>query len=72
MTQAMDVKARTSRRPLPNITFSKDDPVPENNSDNESLIITTYVEATRIHKIYVDVGSSTKIMYKHCIKLTSE
>ncbi|GKD03574.1 hypothetical protein Tco_1178548 [Tanacetum coccineum] len=55
-------KAEKSRVSFPSITFSKDDPIPENCSGDDPLIIMADVGTTRIHRIYVDRRSSTKII----------
>nr|GEW95853.1 reverse transcriptase domain-containing protein [Tanacetum cinerariifolium] len=49
------------------------DPIPENYSGDDPLIIKADVGITHIHRIYVDRGSSAKIMYEHCFEqLTPE
>lgn len=68
MIQTMNAKAESSRMSIPNITFSEDNPIPENYSGDDPLIITVDVGAMRIHRVYVDGGSSAKVMYKHCFE----
>jgi len=73
MVQIISAKPKSSRIPFPTITFSEDDPIPENCSGDDPLIITADVGATRIHRVYVDGGSSAEIMYEHCFEqLSSE
>ena len=73
MIQAVNSKAKLSRMSIPDIKFSEDDPIPEGCSGDDPLIVTADVGTTRIHRIYVDGGSSAEIMYEHCFeKLTPE
>ncbi|GJU92860.1 reverse transcriptase domain-containing protein [Tanacetum coccineum] len=73
MIRTVSTKAERLRVSFPCITLSEDDPIPENYSGDDPLIITADVRITHIHRIYMDGGSSTKIMYEHCFKqLTSE
>jgi len=68
MIRAMNSKAKSSRIPTPGTMFSEDDPILEGCSGDDPLIITADVWATRIHRIYVDGGSSAEIMYEHCFE----
>ncbi|GJT62341.1 reverse transcriptase domain-containing protein [Tanacetum coccineum] len=50
-----------------------DDPILEHCTGDNPLIITAEVGTTQIHRIYVDRGSSTEIMYENCFEqLTTE
>nr|GFA01800.1 reverse transcriptase domain-containing protein [Tanacetum cinerariifolium] len=49
------------------------DPIPENYSGDDSLIIKADVGITYIQRIYMDGGRSAEIMYEHCFEqLTPE
>nr|GEU44629.1 hypothetical protein [Tanacetum cinerariifolium] len=63
MEKNADIKK--SRFPFPNITFSKDDPIPEHYTGEDPLIISADVGTTQIHRIYIDGCSSVEIMYEH-------
>ncbi|GJX61690.1 hypothetical protein Tco_0294590 [Tanacetum coccineum] len=52
----VDAGQRKSRFSFHNITFSKDDPIPEHYTGEDPLIISADVGTTQIHKIYVDGG----------------
>ncbi|GJT22083.1 hypothetical protein Tco_0892020 [Tanacetum coccineum] len=51
--------------PGTNIAFSEEDPVPEHCNGEDPLIIKADIGGTVIHRVYVDGGSSTEIMYEH-------
>ncbi|GJS29658.1 hypothetical protein Tco_0490278 [Tanacetum coccineum] len=68
MIRVVDACAKRSRFSFPNITFSKDDPILEHCTVEDPLIISEDIGTTQVHKIYVDGGSSTKIMYEHCFE----
>ncbi|GJY13911.1 hypothetical protein Tco_0383220 [Tanacetum coccineum] len=54
-----------------NIAFSNDDPIPEHYHGDNPLIIKANIRGCMIHRIYVDGGSSTEIMYEHCFQQLS-
>ncbi|GJT91004.1 reverse transcriptase domain-containing protein [Tanacetum coccineum] len=73
LRKEIEACVKKPRVPTPNITFSKDDLIPEHCTSDNPLIITADVGTTHIHIIYVDGGSSAEIMYKHCFEqLTPE
>ncbi|GJR10204.1 hypothetical protein Tco_0792856 [Tanacetum coccineum] len=61
-------KPKKTRESFPRITFSEDDPILEHCIGDNPLIITADIGTTQIHRVYVDGGSSTKIMYEHCFE----
>ncbi|GKA15122.1 reverse transcriptase domain-containing protein [Tanacetum coccineum] len=63
-------ESRTSQ-PSTNIAFSNDDPIPEHCNGENPLIIKADIGGCMIHRIYVDGGSSTEIMYEHCFQQLS-
>ncbi|GKB86407.1 reverse transcriptase domain-containing protein [Tanacetum coccineum] len=54
--------------PGTNIAFSEEDPVLEHCNGEDPLIIKANIRGTVIHRVYVDGGSSTEIMYEHCFQ----
>ncbi|GJW23541.1 reverse transcriptase domain-containing protein [Tanacetum coccineum] len=56
MIRVVDAGTKKSRFSFHNITFSKDDPIPEHYTGEDPLIISADVGTTQIHKIYVDGG----------------
>ncbi|GKE76488.1 reverse transcriptase domain-containing protein [Tanacetum coccineum] len=71
MIRITGTNPKKTRVPFPRITFSEDDPIPEHCTGNDPLIITADIGTTQIHRVYVDGGSSTEIMYKHCFEQLS-
>ncbi|GKE24969.1 hypothetical protein Tco_1436481 [Tanacetum coccineum] len=53
------------------IAFSNDDLIPEHYHGENPLIIKANIGGCMIHRIYVDGGSSTEIMYEHCFQQLS-
>ncbi|GKA06299.1 reverse transcriptase domain-containing protein [Tanacetum coccineum] len=47
------------------ISFTSDDPVPDDCSGDDPLVIKAKIRGNIIHRIYVDRGSSAEIMYEH-------
>ncbi|GJZ23750.1 hypothetical protein Tco_0561209 [Tanacetum coccineum] len=56
MIRVVDACAKRSRFSFPNITFSKDDPIPEHCTGEDPLIISADIGTTQVHRIYVDEG----------------
>ncbi|GKC26890.1 reverse transcriptase domain-containing protein [Tanacetum coccineum] len=63
-------ESRTSQ-PSISIAFSSNDPIQEHCNGDNQLIIKADIKGCMIHRIYVDKGSSTKIMYEHCFQQLS-
>ncbi|GJW58802.1 hypothetical protein Tco_0105533 [Tanacetum coccineum] len=64
-------ESRTSQ-PSTNIAFLSDDPILEHCNGDNPLIIKAEIRECMIHRIYVDEGSSTEIMYEHCFHQLSD
>ena len=63
----------TRKRRNNTLEFGRGDPTPDNYQGTEPLIISGSVGRTKIHRIYVDGGSSVNIIYEHCLlKLPTE
>nr|GEU40941.1 hypothetical protein [Tanacetum cinerariifolium] len=65
MIQSAGENSKKAKVSIPNMTFFEDDSILEHCTSNDPLIITADVGTTQIHRIYVDRGSSTEIMYEH-------
>ncbi|XP_071740615.1 uncharacterized protein [Rutidosis leptorrhynchoides] len=61
-----------SRRQIFDISFTSKDPVPKNAIGDEPLLIKAEIGGAIVHRIYVDGGSSTEIMYDHCFQLLND
>nr|GEX57901.1 putative reverse transcriptase domain-containing protein [Tanacetum cinerariifolium] len=48
------------------ISFTSDDPVPDHCRGDDPLVIKAKIGGSIIHRIYIDGGSSTEIVYEHC------
>ncbi|GJW34757.1 reverse transcriptase domain-containing protein [Tanacetum coccineum] len=73
MIRITGTNPKKTRVSFPRITFFEDDPIPEHCTGDGPLIITADIGTTQIHRVYVDGGSSTEIMYEHCFEqLTAE
>ncbi|GJT75381.1 reverse transcriptase domain-containing protein [Tanacetum coccineum] len=66
--ESADPNPKKSRVSFPKITFSEDNPISQYYTGDDPLIITADIGTTQIHKVYVDGGSSTDIMYEHCFE----
>ncbi|GJU07443.1 reverse transcriptase domain-containing protein [Tanacetum coccineum] len=59
--------------PGTNIAFSEEDPIPKHCNGEDPLIIKAEIGRSVIHRVYVDGGNPTEIMYEHCFQqLTNE
>ncbi|GJZ24967.1 hypothetical protein Tco_0562426, partial [Tanacetum coccineum] len=65
MIRITGTNSKKSRVSFPRITFSEDDPIPDDCTDDDPLIIRADIGTTQIYRIYVDGGSSTEIMFEH-------
>lgn len=54
-----------------NMTFSTEDPRPPNWDPRGPLLVTGYIHQTKVYSLYIDNGSSTDILYKHCFRKLS-
>lgn len=51
------------------LTFSVKDPRPKGWRGDDPLIIHGSIKNLMIHRVYIDTGSSTDIIYEHCFRL---
>ncbi|GJY48054.1 hypothetical protein Tco_0438010 [Tanacetum coccineum] len=58
-------------QPSISIAFSSNDPILEHCNGDNQLIIKADIGGCMIHRIYMNRGSSTKIMYEHCFQQLS-
>ncbi|GKC70336.1 hypothetical protein Tco_1116219 [Tanacetum coccineum] len=62
-------RSQDSQQPEhPDVQVERHDPIPEHCTGDGLLIITADIGTTQIHRVYVDGGSSTEIMYEHCFE----
>lgn len=54
------------RIPARTLTFSAQDPRPEGWRGDNPLVIQASIKDVIIHRVYIDTGSSTDIIYEHC------
>ncbi|KAI3739892.1 hypothetical protein L2E82_30304 [Cichorium intybus] len=52
-----------------NLSFSVNDPRPENWQGDNPLILTGHFQNIKIHRVYVDGGSAADIIHEHCFNL---
>lgn len=57
------------RLPARTLTFSARDPRSEGWRGDNPLVIQASIKDVIIHRVYVDTGSSTYIIYEHCFRL---
>ena len=62
----------TKRKICTTLEFGQNEPVPKNYKGTELLIITGAVGKTKVHRIYVDGGSSVNMIYEHCMRKLPE
>lgn len=51
-----------------NITFSTEDPRPPNWDPINPLLVTGYIQQTKVHHVYIENGSRTDKLYGHCFR----
>ena len=67
-THQAEDKIEVLSRNLLNISFSTIDPRPLNWDPRDPLLIYGFIRHTKIHRIYIDNGSSSDILYEQCFR----
>ena len=62
-TGQLAIKRKRERR----LEFGWDDPIPPNYEGTEPFIITGILGRSRVHRMYIDGGSSVNIIYEQCL-----
>lgn len=70
MIRSRDFKGRDDliRPSEGGITFTKNDPIFKYHRGDVPLLIQGVVDEVRVHKIYVNGGSSSKVIFEHCFQ----
>ena len=57
---------------MSSLTFSHNDPRPQDWNGKDALIIEAQIRDSKVHRVFIDGGASTDVMYEHCFRQLPE